>query len=274
MAINLNRVALVLASATLLSGCQFLGSLNLGHRGGDVRTSKAMASFYTDKGRELLRSGRPGEAIEAFNLALATGEVPAPAYNGLGVAYSRIGRPDLSYRFFKKATMSAPDNPVFANNLDRLVKSPQFTLDMSPDFQAPQAPQQAASAPTGQAANAAPPVAGRLHKSGSHQFSIVTLDPAASEAPAATTRRAQRQGCGAVRSTARDCSGAASVQVVTRRKLPVAAPAAAAQGTDVAGNAAAPKAAPAPQRKTIDMRTMPSGAAPVDDSGKPASTRT
>ncbi len=272
MTINRKRAAIVLASAVLLSGCQFLGNLNLGHRGGDARTTQAMANFYTDKGRTLLRSGRPGEAIEAFNLALATGEAPAPAYNGLGVAYSRIGRPDLSYRFFKKATMSDPASAVYANNLDRLVKSPQFTLDMTPDFQAPRAPTPAAA--TRQASNVAAPVPGRLHSTGPHQVSIVTLPPADGIAPAASTRRAQRQGCAPSRPSARDCSGAASVQVVTRRKPAVAAPKAAAQGADVAGNDATPKAAPVPKRKTIDMRTMPSGAAPAGDSGKPAQTRT
>ena len=86
MTINRKRMAIVLTSAVLLSGCQFLGKLNLGHRGDQARTTQAMANFYTDKGRDLLRSGRPGEAIEAFNLALATGEAPAAAYNGLGVA--------------------------------------------------------------------------------------------------------------------------------------------------------------------------------------------
>ena len=271
MTINRKRMAIVLTSAVLLSGCQFLGNLNLGHRGGQARTTQAMADFYTDKGRELLRSGRPGEAIEAFNLALATGEAPAPAYNGLGVAYSRIGRPDLSYRFFKKATMSDPASAVYANNLDRLVKSPQFTLDMSPDFQAPRAPEPAVA--TRQASKATP-VPGRLHSTGPHQVSIVTLPPTDSTAPAASTRRAQRQGCGPSRASARVCGGPASVQVVTRRKPPVAAPKAVAVGADVAGNDAAPKAAPTPKRKTIDMRAMPSGAVPANDPGKPAQTRT
>ena len=261
MTINHKRMAVVLASAVLLSGCQFLGNLNLGHRGGQARTTQAMANFYTDKGRELLRSGRPGEAIEAFNLALATGEAPAPAYNGLGVAYSRIGRPDLSYRFFKKATMSDPASTVYANNLDRLVKSPQFSLDMSPDFQRPRAPEPAVA--TRHAGNSAAPVPGRLHSTGPHQVSIVTLPPADGAAPAASTRRAQRQS-----------HGPASVQVVTRRKPVVAAPKVAAQGGDVAGNDAVPKVAPAPKRKVIDMRAMPSPAAPASDPGTPAQTRT
>lgn len=260
MTINHKRMAVVLASAVLLSGCQFLGNLNLGHRGGQARTTQAMANFYTDKGRELLRSGRPGEAIEAFNLALATGEAPAPAYNGLGVAYSRIGRPDLSYRFFKKATMSDPASAVYANNLDRLVKSPQFTLDMSPDFQAPPVPEPAVA--TRQASKTTP-VPGRLHSTGPHQVSIVTLPPTDSAAPAASTRRAQRQGY-----------GPAPVQVVTRRKPAAAAPKAVAAGADVAGNDAVPKPAAAPKRKTIDMRAMPSPAAPANDTGKPAQTRT
>lgn len=272
MTINRKGMAIVLASAVLLSGCQFLGKLNLGHRGGQARTTQVMANFYTDRGRELLRSGRPGEAIEAFNLGLATGEAPAPAYNGLGVAYSRIGRLDLSYRFFKKATMSDPASTVYANNLDRLVKSPQFTLDMSPDFQAPRAPQPAAA--TRQAGNAAAPVPGRLHSSGPRQVSIVTLPSADSAAPAASTRRAQRQGCGPSRASARACNGPTVVQVVTRRKPAMATPKAAAQGGDVAGNDAAPKAAPTPKRKVIDMRAMPSGAAPPIDPGKPAQTRT
>lgn len=269
MAMNRNRMALVLASTALLSGCQFFGNLHFGHRGTSDGPAAAMASYYTEQGRTLLRSGRPGEAIEAYNLALATGEAPAPAYNGLGVAYSRLGRPDLSYRFFKKATMSDPANAIYASNLDRLVKSPQFTMDMAPDYQsAPVVAQAAASAaPAAEMApKSAPSVAVRSRP---RQINIVTLAPTDAGAP-----RAARQGCVKSRAGQRDCDGAGSIEVVTRRRLPTAQPLMADPASDVAAADNAGKPPAGPKRKSIDMRSMPRSGQPGSGIIVTPSTRT
>src|SRR3546814_7754482 len=46
------------------------------------------------------------------------------AYNGLGVAYARLGRADLAERYFKMALSMEGTNPRFAANLERFYNSP------------------------------------------------------------------------------------------------------------------------------------------------------
>src|SRR3546814_9961813 len=48
----------------------------------------------------------------------------AEAYNGLGVAYAKLGRADLAERYFKMALSMDGTNPRFAANLDRFYNSP------------------------------------------------------------------------------------------------------------------------------------------------------
>ena len=183
-----------------LGGCQFLGKLNLAR--GDkpdqqqsAAAKRAAQPSLTD-GREHLRANRPGEAIDAFNLALVRGEDPAAAYNGLGVAYARLGRDDLAYRFFKKANASDPDNPVYASNLIRLVDSPSFALNQIDRARAAPPPHAAERPVNASAAAAAPRTAGKLYREGRGQLSLVTRPDADAAAPtqrsAALTRVAVR----------------------------------------------------------------------------------
>lgn len=80
----------------------------------------------TNQGRVHLYANRTGLAIEAFRNALANGEAPAPAYNGLGVAYARLGRPDLAESYFSRAVASDPANLHFAENFAKLMRSPAY----------------------------------------------------------------------------------------------------------------------------------------------------
>lgn len=178
--------ASAIAMLVSLGGCQFFGKLNLAGNGSQQqKAGKAQRAAPTmlAEGREHLRSNRTGQAIESFNLALAMGEDPAAAYNGLGVAYAKMGRNDLAYRFFKKANTSDPDNPVYAANLIRLVDSPAFALN-----QIDRAPA-AASAPmverpvTASASAAAPRQPGKLYREGRGQISLVTRPDQAATVP-------------------------------------------------------------------------------------------
>lgn len=266
MSAKASRLALCAVGAVTLSGCQLMSSLHLAH--GVSRSEPGSADkelYFTARGRALLQAGQPGAAIEAFNLALATGEAPAPIYNGLGIAYARIGRPDLAYRFFQKAKMSDPANPTYAANLDRLVKSPQFTLDMVPRVSRPPAASAASSgqmAQTGLAAKQDEPAAssqpGRLRRTGAHQFSLTTLPVDANAAPP-QIRHAQAKDCTVRPKAPRLGDCAARSQTVARNAKPPAANLAAAEpaGTDVAP-------APAGKRKVIDLRAVPPTATPAN----------
>lgn len=180
---SFSRLLALSGALALLSGCQLFSShsfSDVGHR--STRQQEMLARMFTDQGRELLRNGNNGRAIEAFNLALATGESPALAYNGLGVAYARIGRPDLAYRFFSKAKMSDPANPMFAQNLARLVESPQFAAQLA----RLRNPGPTDSEPTETMAATAPaaPLPGKLFRDGNRQFSLVTTPSQPDATPA------------------------------------------------------------------------------------------
>ena len=283
------RKLLVCSCFVALGGCQLLNNLHLTKRApataaGDARLASTSRT-YTQTGREHLRSGSPGLAIDAFNLALAGGEDPSAAYNGLGVAYARIGRPDLAYRFFRKAVMSDPLNPVYARNLVTLVDSPTFTLDQI--RRAEPAPQVAATAQPAPniAASPKPQVAGRLYRDSNRQFSLTTQVP--TESPAVSgTRTAALGNCTAQRSARRAAQcRAAPLPTMHSRQAPEAqvavnspTPSSVAPVTGEVAKPSEPAAlAPKGKRKTVNMIGAPQPAPkdrslPDPPSAKPATT--
>lgn len=254
---QLVRMALTIALVSPLGGCQFINSLHLSHRSASPQPALARDQYYTGKGQDLLRSGQPGGAAEAFNLALATGEDPAPAYNGLGVAFARMGRPDLAYRFFNKAVTSDPGNLAYAGNLDRLVKSPEFTLDMVPASQAtaPSATPDVSGSPPSRVAGAsnddhpAGDPQGRLRRTGPGQVSLTTLPPGTAPfganpgTPTCSHKRLSRQSICKVRTA--------------QRHKPT--PETGSQTATVAAASEQGASAPdkASKRKVLDLRAMP-----------------
>lgn len=169
----MTRIARVLGAVgcmALLGGCQIMGPRQVAKTEPVASTAAeqavAVATVWTAAGRTHLLAQRNGLAIEAFNRAIAQGEPAAPALNGLGVAYSRLGRTDVAYRFFSQAVRAEPENPVFARNLVRLTNSPAFTL----------AQMQAVRPRTAARSATAPQLRepGRLYREGNRQFTLVT----------------------------------------------------------------------------------------------------
>lgn len=68
-------------------------------------------------GREALKAGNTAEAIDAFMVARLYPEQTAAAFNGMAVAYSRLGRTDLTERFFQNAIALAPTDDRYRANL-------------------------------------------------------------------------------------------------------------------------------------------------------------
>jgi hypothetical protein len=88
------------------------------------QTALALAeAAHLAAGRAALDRGNHAEAITAFRYARTSPVHAADATNGLGVAYSNIGRPDLAERYFRQAMAMEPRNPRFAANLDRLLRA-------------------------------------------------------------------------------------------------------------------------------------------------------
>ncbi len=118
------RMATALSVATMalaLGGCQALGIGGHGLARGSAHAERtAIAEFgagQLEEGRQALKDGRTVDAIDAFMLAKSFEEQAPAAYNGLAVAYSRLGREDLTERFFQMAIALAPEDDRFRSNL-------------------------------------------------------------------------------------------------------------------------------------------------------------
>ncbi len=281
------RKSLVLVSILGLGGCKVLDSLHL--TGNSHRAQPAQAVLVTgpygpatQAGRDNLRANQTGLAIEAFNRALASGEEPAAAYNGLGVGYARLGRPDLAYRFFSKAAASDPGNLAYARNLTNLVDSPAFTLNVMTRAApiAAAAAERTVAATT--AARAAVPaqVPGKLFRDSNRQFSLITAVPG-EQAGSAAMRSATLDQC-KPRSKARPqqhCGLIPLPQVQSRSArtgrvalmAPVAAQAQPAVDLLVDKSPSDPEAQPAGKAKTFELSRQRRGATPVAAARAPAS---
>lgn len=259
----------VCCSLAALSGCQLLGNLHLTRSSQDRATVAELAitsGTAVQEGRDHLRGGRPGLAIEAFNRALASGQDPAAAYNGLGVAYARLGRTDLAFRFFKKAALSEPDNAAYSRNLTRLIDSPQFALAMMSQA-APASAIASPALPAPQERTARIP--GRLQRDGNHQFSLTTL-PSADEVSPAARRSAGLAQCPRSKLRGKRVCAAVMLPQIERRRpaevaiaspvvVPAALPAAVAAAA-AAPEPAAPALSPAGKRRTIQFGQPPASA--------------
>jgi len=122
----------------------------------------------TDAGRVALDGGRPGEAIEKFQKALATGEPLAPALNGMAVAYAWIERFDLAERFFREAISVDPVESRYQTNLAVLINAPALAPRRAEILAAP------AAAPAPETAAAVAPPAGGLQRVSRYEVRIVT----------------------------------------------------------------------------------------------------
>ncbi len=81
------------------------------------------------RGRAHLDAGLDALAIESFRAEIRVNPESADAYNGLAVAYGRIGRDDLAKRYFETALAKDPSNVKAQTNLAKL------TGDLAPDIQ-------------------------------------------------------------------------------------------------------------------------------------------
>ncbi len=93
------------------------------------------------RGRAQLDAGLNALAIEAFRAEIRTNPDAADAFNGLAVAYGRIGRDDLAQRYFETALAKDPENGKAQANLARL------TGEIAPIMQMAQADIPVASEP-------------------------------------------------------------------------------------------------------------------------------
>ena len=138
-----SKLVILAVAAFSLSGCGTIHSVFGGHsaRMPELKMSapanaEAAMAQATQEGRSYLDKGQTGLAIEAFQRALSLGAPSAPALNGMGVAFARLGRYELAHRYFEEAAAIEPSNERYAANLARLNRSPAFAMRYPGDFAA------------------------------------------------------------------------------------------------------------------------------------------
>ncbi len=116
------RNATLAAMAALITGCA--GGLDLSHL--DVRPAPGTGGYLPSRSggagayeaaKRHLANGELGIAIDAFRQILRGEPTSVAALNGLAVAYDRIGRFDLSRRYYEQALGFDPAAPEVLNNL-------------------------------------------------------------------------------------------------------------------------------------------------------------
>lgn len=136
------------AAIVLLGGCSaFQPQARLEIRSVETSQRSSQAADPLAQGRSLLALGQNGNAISAFRSALRENPNSGDAFNGLAIAYDRIGRQDLAQRYFELAVSAAPENMRYRGNLARLFErtgQPKFALGL---LDAPAPRNEAAAAP-------------------------------------------------------------------------------------------------------------------------------
>ncbi|NVE94186.1 tetratricopeptide repeat protein [Altererythrobacter lutimaris] len=120
------RITTIALAATALSGCQGFNEL-FSFKQTRAETPVAMASVFgmeeLEQGRAALKAGHVARAIDLFRLAAMNEETAPAAFNGMAVAYTKLGRADLAERYFNTAITLDSSNAKFAANLARFYSS-------------------------------------------------------------------------------------------------------------------------------------------------------
>ena len=90
------------------------------YRPANTAGSAAPKGSFLARGQAQLAAGVASLAIESFRSEIRKSPDSGDAYNGMAIAYDRIGRADLAQRYFETAMAKAPDDPKFRNNLAQL----------------------------------------------------------------------------------------------------------------------------------------------------------
>ena len=118
------RLTCLVAAAVSLGGCQSFPLTSWMFKDRSASEADPALAGNTagalEEGTAFLRAGNLSAAVASFRIAQLDRATRADASNGLGVAYAKLGRPDLAERYFQAAILTEPDNSRFAANLFRL----------------------------------------------------------------------------------------------------------------------------------------------------------
>jgi hypothetical protein len=99
----------------VMAGCAGPQNLSPEFRLSSKAPEPVLEGSLVQRGKAQLSAGLHAMAIETFRAEIRQSPESAEAYNGLAIAYDRIGRPDLARRYFEVALAKAPDEPRYRN---------------------------------------------------------------------------------------------------------------------------------------------------------------
>ena len=119
------RLATIGVVALSLGGCQSLKlpGWSFKKQRSEPQQSEPSELAYRgilDDAKTQLREGNLSTAIALFRVARQSEDNRAEAYNGMAVAYAKLGRTDLADRYFRAALKVDPEGDRYAANLLRL----------------------------------------------------------------------------------------------------------------------------------------------------------
>lgn len=131
MTCSFKKCAMAGCMSMLAAGCASHQNLTPEYRLSSTSTEITAGASMLQRGRAQLDAGLDALAIESFRAEIRQNPESADAYNGLAVAYGRIGRPDLAQRYFETALAKEPTNAKVQANLAKLNGTPAPVVQLA-----------------------------------------------------------------------------------------------------------------------------------------------
>jgi hypothetical protein len=128
---SVKSCALAGCVSILVSGCAVHQNVAPEYRLSSSSAAKQPGASMLQRGRAQLDAGLDALAIESFRDEIRTNPDNADAYNGLAVAYGRIGRDDLAQRYFETALAKDPANVNAQTNLAKLMGESKLSVRLA-----------------------------------------------------------------------------------------------------------------------------------------------
>lgn len=132
---SIKQCALAGCVTVMLGGCAAHQNIAPEYRLSSSSMAAQPGASMLQRGKAQLDAGLDALAIESFRTEIRLNPDSADAYNGLAVAYGRIGRNDLAQRYFETALAKDPANAKVQTNLAKLTGDavPATQLAVRPD---------------------------------------------------------------------------------------------------------------------------------------------
>ncbi len=128
---SFRKCALIGCATIMVGGCAVQQNAAPEYRLSSSAPVADHGASMLQRGRAQLDAGLDALAIESFRAEIRVNPESADAYNGLAVAYGRIGRGDLAQRYFETALAKEPGNGKAQANLARLTGDDVSTVQLA-----------------------------------------------------------------------------------------------------------------------------------------------